>query len=482
MQAAILVPLVRHCDKREIMTVVYVSEHEDRVLAPALDHFTGEIRTNLMNLDPADMGSDRARWLLVKIQELSRAGCPVELLTLQEAIAQDGKRERPTAPFGCDFPWLVDLAQQSHMTANHAHYVGTVKAAAHRRRLDAAITKVNQAVQSGAPVEDAARAIYAEFQRYEAAKRPDGPILLADLTQGVYEGWRAISDGEEAGIVLESGGLGEAFGRMKGGELVVVAGRPGMGKTVLAGAVTMDIGIRQRRPVLYLSLEMSAHDMAERIWLAEARLSLADVERDVDSHNDRLALAMARFNPHEGEKAPVWIEAPDMMNIHQVVASAERWAADIANPGAVVIDYVGLIEAGGDSRRHDLLIGSFTAALKGLAKRLNLPVIALFQLNREVGARANKRPQLTDLRDSGSIEQDADKVVMIHREQYYNPQTPLGDLVELLNVKRRRGAPRNGYMGFIGGHLVPLTDSAQDMAAEQVVSELRRLAGNGGAK
>ncbi|WP_439825377.1 replicative DNA helicase [Aeromonas caviae] len=455
----------------------YLFDHEDNVIGVALKDFSGEYRDNVMNINPDEIVSDRARWLVRTVQDMARAGIPIDLLSVEEQVAQYKKRNGGQVPPGCDLAWLIDLAQQDHTKANHAYRCNQIRENAHRLRLDAAIERVYRAKQEGQPIADAARAIVDEFQKFEQATLTGGPVILGELLQGVYEGWRAVTDGEEAGLVLESGGLGEAFGRMKGGELVVVAGRPGMGKTVLATAIASDIGIRQRRPVLYLSLEMSAHDMAERLWLAEARLPLSEVEADVDRHNYQLAIAKERLDSADGDRAPFWIEAPDMMNIHQVVASAERWARKTANPAAVLVDYVGLIDAGGDNRRHDLLIGTFTAALKALAKRLNLPVIALFQLNRDVGQRANKRPGLTDLRDSGSIEQDADKVVMIHREKYYDPNTELGTLAELINAKRRRGSPCNGYMEFINGQLAPLGDQAR--VAEQVGKVLERQASKG---
>lgn len=452
------------------MEIIYKNEHEDKALAPALDNFTGEIRNNLMGLDPADMGAERARWLLTKIQGLSRAGRPVDLVTIQESLAQDRAANREI-PFGCDLAWVVDLAQKSHMTANHAYYVGAVKAMAHRRRLEAAIAQVNDAVARGQSITDAARAIHAEFQRYEALRQSTGPIVIGDLLQGVYEGWRATSDGETVGLQLEVGGLGEAFGLMKGGELVVVAGRPGSGKTELAVTVADDIAIKQERPVLYISLEMNANDMAERFWSTRARLSVDDIQRDVDAVNDHLAEAMAEIAPHGGKSKPLFIQAADLMNADQLTAAATRWAEGQVNPAAVIVDYVGLMELG-SGERHDLAIGQVTRNLKLLAKRLDLPVIALFQLSREVEKRANKRPVSADLRDSGAIEQDADKIVMVYRDCVYDPVTPLGNLVELINTKRRRGAPRNGYCAFINGHLAPITN--QGMAAEQVTEHLAR--------
>ncbi len=458
--------------------VIYENEYEERVLAPAMLNYTGEIRSNLMGLEPSDIESGRCRWLLKTIQGMTRAGLPVEMLTITNEMAIQRKGadegEGPALPFGCDQAWLVDLAQQSHMTANHAHYVSSVKAAAHRRRLDAALSAVNHARERGLSVEEAARAIYAEFQRYESTKDTGAPVILADLLPGVYEGWRAHTDGETVGLTLEAGGLGEAFGLMKPGELVVVAGRPGSGKTELAVTVTADIGLRQRRPVLYFSLEMNANDMAERFWACDSRLSVDEIQADVDRHNDVLAASMERFRPHQGENAPIYIKAADMLNTAQLVASAEAWADSVVNPAALVVDYVGLLELG-KSDRHDLAVGAATRALKSLAMRLGVPVIALFQLSRKVEERANKRPINSDLRDSGSIEQDADKIVMVYRDAYYNAQTQLGDLVELINTKRRRGRPSNGYCHFINGHLAPIGNQAY--AREQVEEVIRAMDG-----
>lgn len=451
----------------------YLNEHEDRVLAVAIDHFHGEYRDNLMALDAADLQGERTRWLLRTVQRMARLGQPVDLLAIQEAMAKQ-KKERPeTMPFGLDLAWLVDLMKESYQQANHLYYCKHIKKNAHRIRLDEAITRVNQARETGMPVEEAAQAIIAEFQRYELATVSNGPVILGELLPDVYEGWRARTDGEAVGLMLEAGGLGEAFGLMKPGELVIVAGRPGSGKTEVAVTVTSDIGIRQRRPVLYLSLEMNATDMAERFWLADSRLSVDAVDRDVDAHNDALAMSKERLDPFEGERAPIYIQAPDMMDIGQVVAAAERWAASVVNPAAVVVDYVGLLKVGTGHQRHDLAIAEMTGGLKRLAKRLGLPVISLVQLSRDVEKRANKRPVNSDLRDSGSIEQDADKIVMVYRDAYYDKASPLGELVELLNTKRRRGKPTNGYCHFINGHLAPIGN--QDYAAQQVADHIANL-------
>ena len=139
-----------------------------------------------------------------------------------------------------------------------------------------------------------------------------------------------------------------------------------------------------------------------------------------------------------------------------------EFCAEHANVGAVIIDYVGLLDIAGKFSRHDLAIGDITRKMKLLAKQMKIPVIGLFQLSRDVEKRTgSKKPLASDLRDSGSIEQDADKIVMVHRECIYDPNTPMQNVAELLNVKRRRGQPTNGYMRFVNGHFVAIPDDEQ---------------------
>jgi len=229
--------------------------------------------------------------------------------------------------------------------------------------------------------------------------------------------------------------------------------------TELAVAVANELGINQGKAVLYKSLEMEGAEVAERSILALSGLSVDDLERRIFEGSESGAFGHAVAAVKD---KPFYIDDASGCSIDEVVQQCREFTAEHANVGALIVDYVGLMEIGGKFSRHDLAIADITRKLKLLAKEQKIPVIGLFQLSRDVEKRAgSKRPVAADLRDSGSIEQDADKIIMVHRECIYDPNTPMQNVAELLNVKRRRGQPVNGYMTFKNGHFVEIPESEQ---------------------
>lgn len=226
-------------------------------------------------------------------------------------------------------------------------------------------------------------------------------------------------------------GLTGGFGRS---DLIIVAGRPSMGKTSFALAVARNIA--NRFPVAIFSLEMSKAQLVQRMLSSEANIesNYLRTGRIAQNQWERLSHALGTLS-----ELPIYIEDTPNPSVTQMRSNLRRLQAEQGGTlGLVLIDYLQLMEGSGSDNRVQEL-SRITRSLKGLARELNTPVIALSQLSRGVEARTNKRPMMSDLRESGSIEQDADLVIMLYRDEYYNPDSPDQGITEVLITKHRNG-------------------------------------------
>lgn len=234
-------------------------------------------------------------------------------------------------------------------------------------------------------------------------------------------------------------------GGLRGSELVIVAGRPSMGKTAMA----MGIGgyvAQNEGAVLVFSMEMSAKSLHQRNIARVGGINLGhilDGQKMTDEEWPRLTHAVSVM-----AEMPMLVDDTPGLSLAEIV-SRSRTAKRKHGLSLIIVDYLGLM-SGGPDERHDLKIGSYSAGLKGLAKQLDVPVIALAQLNRGVENRPNKRPTMADLRDSGAIEQDADVILMLYRDQVYNPDSPDRGTAEIIIGKQRNGETGSVRVAFEG--------------------------------
>ena len=219
-------------------------------------------------------------------------------------------------------------------------------------------------------------------------------------------------------------------------DFIVVAGRPSMGKTALAISIARSIAGQYELPVVVFSLEMSREQLVQRMLASEAGIESNYLRAGRIAQNQWEALNNA-LGILSG--VPIFIDDTASMNVMQMRSQTRRLQAEYGGKlGLILIDYLQLMEGNGSDNRVQE-ISKITRSLKGLARELNVPVIALSQLSRSVEARNNKRPMMSDLRESGSIEQDADVVIMLYRDEYYNPDTPDRGIAEVCITKHRNG-------------------------------------------
>jgi replicative DNA helicase len=218
-------------------------------------------------------------------------------------------------------------------------------------------------------------------------------------------------------------------------DLIIIAGRPAMGKTSFSMNIAHYIASSLRLPTAIFSLEMSREQLAQRLLASEARIESSYLRSGRISQNqwEQLTHAIQIL-----EDMPIFIDDTPNITITEMRSQARRLQAEQNTElGLILIDYLQLMEGAGDNRVQEL--SKITRSLKGLARELSVPVIALSQLSRGVEARTNKRPMLSDLRESGSIEQDADLVMMLYRDDYYNADSPDRGIAEVIVAKHRNG-------------------------------------------
>ncbi len=268
--------------------------------------------------------------------------------------------------------------------------------------------------------------------RIQRSLVPVAEILMELFTQ--LEA-RHEQGGEFAGLASDFYDLDAMTQGFQPSDLIVIAGRPSMGKTSFALSIGYNVASQLNLPVICFSLEMSKEQLVQRLLCSEAGVesnrlrsgSISEIEWQ------RLGQTMGKI-----ANTPLFIDDSANITLTEMRSKARRLKAEQNGKlGVILIDYLQLMEGGGDNRVQE--IAQITRGLKGMARELQAPVMALSQLSRTVESRANKRPILADLRESGSIEQDADIVIMLYRDEYYNHETPDKGIAEIIIAKHRNG-------------------------------------------
>lgn len=353
-------------------------------------------------------------------------GEPVDVTTVWERLRQnDGDRGQYT--------YLVTLASNTPSAANVAHYARMVVDRADRRTLLTALSEAGELAHSTVtPFKDVLDAVQAKVMSLSERASRD-PIRLADAAPA----WRAElarrASGESAALPTHFLDLDHKLGGgLRPGELVIVAGRPSMGKSALAIQIA-EHAARTEHPALVMSLEMSRQDLLDRVVAGETRIQLEKLRSGESAEHSNVEAALSTIG-----RWPLFIDDSPAMPVHEIRAKA-RTMKRRHGLSLLVVDYLQLMPGQGETR--NLEIGAITGGLKALAKELAVPVIVLSQLNRGAENRADRRPQLSDLRDSGSIEADADIVLFVHREAQHRPNDPAwANKGEILIRKNRQGA------------------------------------------
>jgi replicative DNA helicase len=267
-------------------------------------------------------------------------------------------------------------------------------------------------------------------------KRPQQGLV--PLSQTLIQAFQEIETRHEGavlpGIASDFYDLDAMTGGFERSDLIIVAGRPAMGKTSFALGIARNIA--EKLPVAIFSLEMSKEQLAQRLLASEAEIesNFLRTGRIAANQWDRLSYGLGVLS-----NLPIYIDDTPNQTVMQMRSQMRRLLSEQGGKlGLILIDYLQLMEGNGSDNRVQEL-SRITRSLKVLARELNVPVIALSQLSRSVEARTNKRPMMSDLRESGSIEQDADLIIMLYRDCYYHPDSPDRDVAEIIITKHRNG-------------------------------------------
>jgi replicative DNA helicase len=231
------------------------------------------------------------------------------------------------------------------------------------------------------------------------------------------------------------------------GDMIIVAGRPSMGKTAFALNIAEYVGVEQRLPVAIFSLEMSGPQIATRLLSSVGRLDQHKTRtgRLSDDDWDKMTVALGKLHD-----APIHIDETGAINATDLRARARRLHRQCGKLGLIVIDYIQLMTSTKDNENRATEVSEISRSIKALAKELQVPIIALSQLSRKVEERNDKRPLMSDLRESGAIEQDADIILMMYREEYYKPDTQDKGVAEVIIGKHRNGPTGTVKLTFLG--------------------------------
>jgi len=373
---------------------------------------------------------------MVRIYE---RGAAIDVITLSEELKKTDELDRSGG-----MRYLAELLEAVPTAANIEYHAKIVREKALLRRLiDAASSIVRDAYEQGErPVEEVLDE--AEQKVFQVAQSHDreGFVWIKEILWPTFEHIERLqsSDGGLTGVPTGFHDLDNMTTGLQSGDLVIVAARPSMGKTSWVLNVAQTAAIEHQIPVAIFSLEMSKEQLVLRLLCAEGRVDAQRLRRgrlSAEEHQ-RLAAAAGHLNT-----APLWIDDSPGATVLEMRAKARRLKAE-ADLGMVVVDYMQLMSGSGRTDGRVQEVSEISRGLKALARELDVPVIALSQLSRAPEQRTDHRPQLSDLRDSGSIEQDADLVMFLYRPEYYfGPVDQDGNSIEgkaeLIVSKQRNG-------------------------------------------
>lgn len=356
-------------------------------------------------------------------------------------------------------PYLFELIDSVPVAASAGWYAKRIRSNAGRRRLAEAGTKMvslalNPAVEYSEAVDQAGQTFYDATTRHDTGELQPLSALIGPTLEAISAA--AENPSSVMGLPTGLADLDRLTGGLRPGQLVVVAGRPGMGKSIFGVDVARVVALRERKPVAFFALEMGEDELIQRILSAETQIPLHAL-RDAKhlSKTDWVRLDEAE---QEIADAPLHIDPTPTVTMTEIRARARR-LAQRKQLALIVVDYLQLMTPARRTESRQQEVADISRGMKLLAKDLRVPVIAVAQLNRGPEQRTDKRPMLSDLRESGALEQDADLVIFVHRDDYYDKESPRAGEVDLIVAKNRSG-PQDTITASAQLHLSRFVDMA----------------------
>ena len=398
----------------------------------------------------SDFYRDDHRRIFSHIRRLVETGRPADVVTIYESIEKANEVDQTGG-----LAYLGEIANATPSAANIRRYAEIVHERAVLRKLvtvgdEIAASALNPAGRDVKLLLDQAE--QKVFEIAEAGnKSTQGFEAMPDLLGKVVERIEVLYNRDNAsditGVPTGYHDLDKMTSGLQPGDLIVVAGRPSMGKTAFALNIAEHVGVETRLPVAIFSLEMSGPQIATRFLSSVGRLNQNTLRsgRLTDDDWDKMTNALGKL--HE---AQIHIDETGAINATDLRARARRLHRKCGKLGLIVIDYIQLMTSTKDNENRATEISEISRSIKALAKELVVPIIALSQLSRKVEERNDKRPLMSDLRESGAIEQDADIIMMMYRDEYYNKDTKDPGVAEVIITKHRNGPTGAVRLTFLG--------------------------------
>ncbi|MDA0670241.1 MAG: replicative DNA helicase [Proteobacteria bacterium] len=384
------------------------------------------------------------------IHQLIERSQPADIVTVGESLESNAELNTVGG-----LEYLGLLAENTPTAANIRGYAQIVRERSIMRNLVQVGTEIVDSALS--PQGRDAQQLLDEseskiFQIAEAGKNnrigfTDIKELLPQIAERIDQLFQRDNPSDVTGVPTGYKDLDMMTSGLQPGDLVIIAGRPSMGKTSLALNIAEYVAIDTGLPAAIFSMEMSSTQLVSRLIGSVGKLNQHKMRTGQLDDNDweKLSYALGQLN-----EAPIFIDEGSALNPYEVRARARRLHKQCGKLGLVVIDYLQLMGTSGSTENRATEISEISRSLKSLAKELNVPVVALSQLNRSVEQRPDKRPVMSDLRDSGAIEQDADVIMFIYRDEVYNPESPDKGVAEIILAKQRNGPVGRVKLTFLG--------------------------------
>ena len=375
---------------------------------------------------------------------------PADVVTVAESLELSAELQSVGG-----LAYIGTIVQNTPSAANIKRYAEIVRERSIMRNLAQVGVQItdsayNPAGRSAANLLDEAEAKVFEIAE-EGARGKEGFVDIQPLLKQVVERIELLYSQDNSSNVtgIASGfyDLDQKTSGFQPGDLIIVAGRPSMGKTAFSLNIAEHVALELRKPVAVFSMEMSGAQLAMRLLGSVGKLDQHRVRtgRLDDQDWPKLTHALGKLN-----EAPIFIDESAALNALELRARARRLYRQYGELGLIVVDYLQLMSSSSQGENRATEISEISRSLKGLAKELKVPVIALSQLNRSLEQRPNKRPVMSDLRESGAIEQDADVILFIYRDEVYNPDSPDKGIAEIIIGKQRNGPIGKVDLTFLG--------------------------------
>lgn len=371
-------------------------------------------------------------------------GSPADAITVADELKKRGELTRVGGA-----SYIHTLIASVPTAANAQYYAEIVKEHAIMRRLIEAGTKIAQlGYANETEVDTLVDQAQAEIYAVTDGNAKEDYVSFSEALEETINEIDANSNRPDGvyGVPTDFIEFDELTGGLHGGQMIVIAARPGVGKSTLALDIARSAAIHHQMTTVFFSLEMSRTELAMRILSAEGKISMGRLKKgDLDTEGwTNLATLQGRI-----DSAPLYIDDSPNMTLMEIRAKCRR-LKQRNDLKLVVLDYLQLMSSGKKVESRQQEVSEFSRSLKLLAKELDVPVIALSQLNRGSEQRTDKRPMVSDLRESGSIEQDADMVILLHREDMYNPDSERVGEADMIIAKHRGGPTRTIPLAFSG--------------------------------